>query len=137
MNSSMVRNPPPTRTTMRRPLTYDLILLYLYIDTLRSKEIDALALSQEHHLQSLAVREVVQEFSQLAINRVILHWHVHLHLLTKLDDLVLVLLHFIFFLLKRGQQRLGGTVRFICLLLLLYQVVSSDLQITLQFLLLS
>ena len=122
---------------MRRPLTYDLILLYLYIDTLRSKEIDALALSQEHHLQSLAVREVVQEFSQLTINRVILHRYVHLHLLTKLDDLVLVLLHFIFFLLKRGQQRLGRTVRFISLLLLLYQVVSRDLQITLQFLLLS
>jgi len=80
--------PPPTRTASMSVniLTFDLVFFHLDEDLFASELVYPFAFSHEHDFKSLSVRVVVDEVSQLLVDRVVLDRDVNCYLALQIND---------------------------------------------------
>jgi hypothetical protein len=84
-----------------------------------SELVDTVTLTHEHNLQLLAIWEVIDVFSQLAVDCVSLQWNVNSDASLKIDDVLLEgcdflqsCLKFKLTVLEGGQELDAGLLRF-------------------------
>ena len=116
---------------------FNVIFLDLDSDSLGSELVDSLGLTHEHDLELGSFRVVIDEFSQLSIDWILLDWDVNSNSLLQVDDVLLEGINFNLSILELLQELKRGLVSLVNFFLKFKNVVSSIVKFSLEILLLS
>jgi len=137
-NSSIDKNPPPTRTIFftSQKLTVDFVLVNSDVDSFTSKLVNTFWFSHKHDLKSIPLWVVVNVLSQFFVYGVVFNRNVDCDSLLELDDILFKRFDFLLSVFKLFEEFKWLLGRFFDSLLALMDVVTRILKFLFKHLLL-